>query len=82
MYCCQKMIDLGPSDGRYDLIIASAIDWDCFSSDIQRSITLENTQFFIVDDEDYVVVDCDKNSCKNIKAQAFDKRGFFKKLCC
>ena len=74
-----KRIDLDRSqDNQYDLIIGSAIDWDRFSNDIQRSITLENTKFVLVDDEGFVVVDCDKNNCENIKAQALGEEGFSK----
>ena len=74
-----KRIDLDRNqNNQYDIIIASAIDWDRFSNDIQRSITLENTKFVLVDAEGFVVVDCDKNSCENIKAQALKEEGFSK----
>ena len=71
-----KRIDLDPNDGTYDLIISSAIDWDRFSNNIQRAITLENTRFVLVDAQNFVVVDCDKNSCKNIKDQAQSVKDF------
>lgn len=71
-----KRIDLDPNDDKYDIIIASAIDWDRFSNNIQRSITLEDTRFVLVDAQDNVVVDCDKNSCKNIKALALADEEF------
>ena len=73
-----KKIDLNKDDGKYDMIIGSAIDWDRFSSDIQRAITLEDVRFVLVDAQDFVVVDCDKNSCKNIKAQALREENFSK----
>lgn len=73
-----KRIDLNADDDKYDMIIGSAIDWDRFSNDIQRAITLENTRFVLVDAKDFVVVDCDENSCENIKAQALTEEGFSK----
>ncbi|MDH3203795.1 MAG: hypothetical protein OEL81_03840 [Nitrosopumilus sp.] len=71
-----KKIDLDPNTQGYDLIIASAIDWDRFSNNMQRAITLDDVRFVLVDSGDFVVADCDKNSCKNVKHQAQSTKEF------
>ncbi len=71
-----KKIDLDHSTPGYDLIVASAIDWDRFSNNMQRAITLDDVRFVLVDSGDFVVADCDKNSCKNVKHQAQSTKEF------
>jgi len=71
-----KKIDLDHNTPGYDLIVASAIDWDRFSNNMQRAITLDDVRFVLVDSGNFVVADCDKNSCKNVKHQAQTTKEF------
>ena len=54
-------------DGKPDLILGTAIDWDKVSYEIHPLINVENTRYVIVDRNNNIVLDCDEYQCNKIK---------------